>query len=123
MIPLGAEKLILRRSLGPGTNVNGALVPAGTTDIQIWCSFQAMSSHQMQTLPLGDRARDPHWGSTNYADVRTVSQYDGTPPDLLVRNGISYQIRGVDDYPSAAPIGHNEMVFLRVQETSVGATP
>jgi hypothetical protein len=124
MIPLGAERLILRRATGPTTSDgHGGAVPASTTDISIWCSFQAMSSHQMQNLPAGDRERDAHWGSTDYPDVRTVSQYDGTPPDLLVRNGITYQIRSVDDYPAAAPIGHCEMVFLRVQETSPGATP
>ena len=124
MAILGAEPITLRRATGPttGPDANGLPIPAATADTTISASWQPLSGPEMQTLPLGDRARSPHWACTTTV-LNTVDQYDGTPPDLLVVDGIAYQIRNTSTYGAEAPIPHTEVLALRVQETSPGATP
>ena len=122
MAILGAEPITLRRATGPttGPDANGSPVPAPTVDTTISASWQPLNGPEMQTLPLGDRARSPHWACTT-AVLNTVDQFDGTPPDLLVVDGIVYQIRQTGTYRKVLP--HTEVLALRVQETSPGATP
>ena len=115
MMPLGAKPATLRRATGPTTYVDGVAVPAATVDYPIYVSFQPMGSHQMMTLPEGDRERDPHKGYTTTMAVNTVNQYDGTPPDLVVVGGIVYQVRGVNEENAVLP--NSKLIFLRVQET------
>lgn len=108
---LGSRSLTRRRYV---ETIGSDGYPSRThTDAAITGSVQVPTPYELQTLPEGQRSSQPVLVYTA-ADVRTVSQYDGTPADVLIIDGVSYRVQSVGEWHPL--IGHRRIVATRVQE-------
>ena len=115
---LGIEDITRVRYAAGAWGSNGRWTPGATTSTTIEASVQPASGKVLATLPEGERSRDPRMIFT-FDALRGASQYDGTDADRLTIDSVSYEVRELTDWRTAAPIAHYEALALRVQESGV----
>lgn len=115
MIPLGSQSLTRRRFAATTIDTNGYPVAGASTDSTITGAWQPLNGIELQTLPEGERQRDPRKLYTT-GTLRTASQHDDVAADHVSADGsVFYEVRKVETW--AQIIGHTKATLLRVQES------
>lgn len=113
---LAAQSITLRRSGARTVGSDGRDAAYTYTDSTISASVQPASGQVKQLLLDGERRRSPIEVET-HSELRMADQFAGTPGDLLVVDGVTYELQHVEDCPALGGIPrHWYAVALRQQE-------
>ena len=81
----------LRRQSTPTIDASGYASTPTTADTSIMAVLQRPSPDALQRLPEGLRAR-ARWLMHSTDEVRGGSEVDGTKPDLVIHDGVTYTV-------------------------------
>lgn len=105
-----AEKMIVERTTGSGY-VDGLWVKGTITTFKTLASAQQPTPKQLETLPEGDRARDPFLFISK-KPLLAADDKTNTAADLVTFKGQKYKIIKVGDWSS---YGHTMAFGVRDQ--------
>ena len=87
----------VRRTVGPGSYVDGIWVQPGVTEIEIIASVQKLTANELLLLEEGDRQKETR---KFYSTFEFKAQKETTmeQSDYLFVDGKEYMVIAVDDY-------------------------
>lgn len=83
-----------------GTRSGGFYTPGSSSTVTFDPAVvHPITGRELRALPEGYRTREPIAVYTTAA-LRTASEPDGTPPDLVTWKGETYEVQAVEDWSS-----------------------
>ncbi len=94
-----------------GSYVDGLYVKGSTSTFKTLASSQQPTPRQIETLPEGERDKNPRLFISK-KPLRTLSDRDGTPADIVIYKSVRYKIIMLGDWSS---YGHTYAFGVRDQ--------
>lgn len=112
-----SPQTVTRRRYGAWTrDAAGYQVRGVPADLAIRAVVAPASPRQLELLPDGERSRQVLSVIAD-TELRVADQHAGLPADEVVRDGVSYTVQVVDEWPALGPIPRSwQALAVRVAE-------
>lgn len=107
------DYVIIRAS--QGSNVKGRYVEGSTVNIDIELNWQPLSGKELLNLTELQRSKKS-LKLRSEEEIRSLDEIDKTPADVVIIDGVNYEIQNVKHYDNTGLCDHYEAIAIEVNQ-------